>query len=389
MNHIETYIKRKHNEYINEDNKNNILNYSLYYSDVGQKELGEVFGYFHYSFNYLFKFLNEKKNKNGHYNADSSRELITLIEEIETIQREIKNSKFSFTIKPEYLKYIKECKEFLVASHGSPIPDNLEPILTIETQPIFKINSSVEIKKHIVNLKVIGEGSYATVSKYKDREYNKFFAIKKIKDNLNTKEITRFQNEFKYMKSLDSPYILEVYTFNEKNNSYIMEYADTTLEKYISNNNNHLDIRSRVNIINQIFKAFEYINHKLGFHRDISTTNILLKKYDNLWVVKVSDFGLVKEKKSLLTSFDTEFKGSLNDPKLNIVGGFKNYTAHHETFALTRLIYFIITGKRRIEKYSSKEFQIFIENGISDNINFRYKDVKSMRLEFQKIIAFL
>lgn len=389
MNHIETYIRRKHNEYINEYNKNNILNYSLYYSDVGQKELGEVFGYFHYSFNYLFKFLNEKKNINGHYNADSSRELITLIEEIETIQREIKNSKFSFTIKPEYLKYIKECKEFLVASHGSPIPDNLEPILTIETQPIFKINSSVEIKKHIVNLKVIGEGSYATVSKYKDREYNKFFAIKKVKDNLNTKEITRFQNEFKYMKSLNSPYILEVYTFNEKNNSYIMEYADTTLEKYISNNNNHLDIRSRVNIINQIFKAFEYINHKLGFHRDISTTNILLKKYDNLWVVKVSDFGLVKEKKSLLTSFDTEFKGSLNDPKLNIVGGFKNYTSHHETFALTRLIYFIITGKRRIEKYSSKEFQIFIENGISDNINFRYKDVKSMRLEFQKIIAFL
>lgn len=60
--------------------------------------------------------------------------------------------------------------------------------------------------------------------------------------------------------------------------------------------------------INQIFRAFEYIHENIGLHRDISTTNILLKKYDNdLLVIKVSDFGLVKLKNSTLTSDNMEY----------------------------------------------------------------------------------
>ena len=137
----------------------------------------------------------------------------------------------------------------------------------------------------------------------------------------------------------------------------------------------------------EILKAFEYINQTVGFHRDISTTNILLKKHDDLWVVKIAYFGLVKEKHSNLTSFNTEFKGSLNDPKLDIVGGFKNYIGHHETYALTRLVYFILTGRRRIDKLKNVELEKFIKNGISDNL--RYKNVSIMRQEFQKIIKSL
>lgn len=388
-NYIEVYIQRKSNEYLTDENIENIKNFSLFYNNISSPELANIFGYFHNKFNELFKFLNEKNNINNHYNAHESRELLRLINELEAFQRELNNSKFSFIVKSEYQKYIKDCRTFLVGSGGSPIPENFESMKIIESQPIFKINTSISIKNNIVNLKIIGEGSYATVSKYKDKTYNKFFALKKAKNNLNIKETERFKNEFQYMKKLDSPYVLEVYTFDETNNSYIMEYADVTLEKFISENNNRLKMNFRIYLISQVFKAFEYINEKVGFHRDISTTNILLKKYDNLWVIKVSDFGLVKEKNSTLTSYNTEFKGSLNDPKLNIIGGFKNYTAYHETFALTRLIYFIITGRTVIEKYNQVEFKTFIENGISDNLNLRYKDVKTMNIEFKKVIPFL
>lgn len=387
--YIEVYIQRKYKEYLSDENIENIKDFSLFYNNISSPELANIFAYFHNNFNGLFKFLNEKKNINYHYNAHESRELLQLINELEAFQRELNNSKFSFILKSEYQQYINNCMTFLTGSGGSEIPENFESIKIIESQPIFKINTSIKIKNNIVNLKVIGEGSYATVSKYKDKTYNKFFALKKAKNNLNIKEIERFKNEFQYMSKLDSPYVLEVYTFDEANNSYIMEYADTTLEKFISQNNNHLTISFRIYLISQVFKAFEYINEKVGFHRDISTTNILLKKYDNLWVIKVSDFGLVKEKNSTLTSYHTEFKGSLNDPKLNITGGFKNYTSHHETFALTRLIYFIMTGRTVIEKYNQKEFKTFIENGISDNLNLRYKDVKTMNIEFKKIIPFL
>jgi len=295
----------------------------------------------------------------------------------------------SFIIKSEYKNYIEKCKKFLVGSGGSAIPDNFEVLFLIESQPIFEIESSISINHENIILKSIGEGSYATVSKYKDKTYDKFFAIKKVKPNLSPKELIRFKNEFEYMKKLNSPYVLEVYQFDDNNQSYLMEYADITLEKYIEQNNNKISMSQRVNFINQILKAFEYINQAIGYHRDISTTNILLKKHDDLWVVKVADFGLVKGKNSNLTSFNTEFKGSLNDPKLDIVGGFKNYTGHHETYALTRLIYFILTGKRRIDKFKNMKVKNFVENGISDNLNLRYKDVNTMRTEFQKIVKFL
>lgn len=129
------------------------------------------------------------------------------------------------------------------------------------------------------------------------------------------------------------------------------------------------------------------IHENIGLHRDISTTNILLKKYDNdLLVVKISDFGLVKLKNSLLTSDNTDFKGSLNDPKLNIIGGFKNYEIKHETYALTRLIYFIITGRIIIDtKFNNKDFESFIKNGISDNLDIRYETINEMKRIFNSI----
>ena len=388
LDNIQIYIQNKHKEYIKEDDFDN-RKYKHFYQNISPIELANIFECFHVNLNALFSFLNQKKNINNHYNADASRELIDLISNIESFQQELSNSKYSFIIKSEYKNYIQECKEFLVYSGGSTIPDELELLQPFETQPIFKIESSISINRENITLKPIGEGSYATVSKYKDKTYDKFFAIKKAKPNLSEKELIRFKNEFECMKKLNSPYVLEVYRFDENKQSYLMEYADITLEKYIEQNNNKISMKQRVNFINQILKAFEYINQVIGYHRDISTTNILLKKHDDLWVVKVSDFGLVKEKHSNLTSFNTEFKGSLNDPKLDIVGGFKNYTGHHETYALTRLIYFILTGRRRIDKFKNMQLKNFIENGMSDNLNVRYKDVTAMKVEFQKILKFL
>ena len=165
-----------------------------------------------------------------------------------------------------------------------------------------------------------------------------------------------------------------------------MEYADFTLADYIKNNNTKLTYTQRKNIINQIFKAFEYLQSKSILHRDISVNNILLKEYDDLLVIKISDFGLVKLKESDLTSQNTEYKGSLNDPKLDIVGEFKNYKIYHETYALTRLVYFVLSGKIRMENYiKNEQLGIFIKNGISDNIDLRYHSIKEMRKAFNDL----
>lgn len=186
------------------------------------------------------------------------------------------------------------------------------------------------------------------------------------------------------MKKLKSPYILEVYTFDEENHQYIMEYANDSLDSYISKNNNTLSKSKRLSLIKQIFEAFIYINNKNILHRDISPNNILIKQYDELDIIKVSDFGLVKRQDSQLTSKNTELKGSFNDPKLELQG-FANYEIRHETYALTRLIYFIVTGRRKLKSFPSAEFEAFVNKGIADNINERYKNTKELRDAFNKI----
>ncbi len=384
---IEVFIEQEANS-IPVNNISEINKFLPYYKNIINDNLAYLFAYFHFKFNNLFEFLNYKMDVRGrHYNADESRELISIINDEKNLYNELKNSIYSFYIEEKYLKLINLCEPFLSQSGGSSIPEDFNKIVTIKSRPIFYLNSTVNIKNLQINLKLIGEGSYAKVSKYKDEFYNKYFAIKKANKDLNEKELERFKLEFEIMKKANSPYILEVYNYNKDDNSYIMEYANITLFKYIEQNNTRLNLSQRIGIINQIFKAFEYIHQNIGLHRDISTTNILLKIYDNdLLVVKISDFGLIKLKNSTLTSDNTDFKGSLNDPKLNIVGGFKNYSIEHETYALTRLIYFIVTGKTIIDnKFRNKDFESFIQNGISDDLARRYKNIQEMKIVFNKI----
>ena len=185
------------------------------------------------------------------------------------------------------------------------------------------------------------------------------------------------------MKMLNSPYIIDVFSYNEINKEYIMEFMDSTLNEYILRNNTKLTYQQRMKICNQIIKAFSYIHSKDLLHRDISPQNILLKLYDDVTVVKIADFGLVRLPDSNLTSLNTEFKGYFNDPNL-IVEGFDNYDVSHETYALTRLLYFVITGKTRTDKIN-KNLKPFITKGLDSNKERRFKSVNELNQAFQNI----
>ena len=165
-------------------------------------------------------------------------------------------------------------------------------------------------------------------------------------------------------------------------NEYYMEYADETLKKFVERNNSTLTIKKRRGIAMQIFRGFAYIHSKGYLHRDISFTNVLLQHYENeLTVVKISDFGLVKIEQSDLTSFGSEIKGSLNDSNLQIVG-FGKYNMEYETFALTRLIYYVMTGRYNLENIKNQKVKDFVLKGISANLNERYHSVAEMEQAF-------
>lgn len=227
------------------------------------------------------------------------------------------------------------------------------------------------------NLKFIGEGSYAKVFKFKDAFYNKTFALKRAKKDLDEKELARFKREFEQMAMLHSPYIVEVFSYDDVSNEYVMEYMDQTLEKYISENNSTLTAPQRKNMIGQLIKGYQYLHSKSIFHRDVSFKNVLMKRYDDTIVVKISDFGLVKIQDSDLTSENSELKGCLNDPTLR-VKGFGAYDLLDEIYALTLLIVYVITGKTNFSSIKNPHVCKFMNRGTDANRETRYQTLTEL-----------
>jgi len=385
--HSLVFIKNKRNDYLQRYGSDFLAVYKDFYAQIASEGLTEIFAIFHYQLNALFRSLNGRL-ENKHYLADESRELLYVIEEITLVKANLKNTQHAFDIDEEYSVSIKKCGDFLQNSGGSRIPDDFKKIALIEAAPIFTPKNSVRTDgkngNRTFELKIVGKGSYATVFKYKDEFYNRQFALKRANKDLNSKEIERFEREFETMKRLNSPYVIEVYSFDKNRLEYTMEFAEETLQTHVNRSNSRITMAERINLVRQVLRAFKYINGKEVLHRDISTTNILLKKYEGLIVVKVSDFGLVKERNSELTSTNTEIKGSLNDPKLDLVG-FQNYSLCHETYALTRLIYFIMTGKNTMDLAGKTKLSNFSKKGISDNLDERYQNVEKLGMAFEEM----
>lgn len=229
-------------------------------------------------------------------------------------------------------------------------------------------------------MSLIGEGSYAKVYKYKDPFYKKNFVVKRAKDNLNDKEIERFKREFVTMKEFKSPYIVEVYNYDE----YYMEYMDATLDEYIPKNNAKLNVSKRIGIVRQMLKAFELIHSKSNLHRDINPKNILIKNLDDVDIIKIADFGLIQVWRSQLTNIWTEFKGYFNDPSL-IVEGFHTYNVCHETYALTRVIVFVMTGKTNLNNIKDECVKSLIQKGLSLDKDKRFQSIEELIHFFNKL----
>lgn len=358
------------------------------YESIKSDKLRILFSTLHSSVTSLFDSMNNRlptDEDSAHFWAEPSRDLISSIETIEALERSLKNSEHAFSIEEYHRDKLTFCKSFLSKSGGSTIPAYTEKLELYYTIPIFFPQSSVKIenKNNTANLKALGSGSYANVYKYFDSFYLKNFALKRAKKDLNAKEIERFRREHEQMSMLSSPYILEVYGFNEKNNEYVMEFMDSSLDKYMLKNNSKLSFQDRVKLGLQILRAFSYIHSKSILHRDINPKNILLKEYDDVAVVKIADFGLVKIVDSELTSPDSDFKGYYNDPSL-VTEGFDSYSILHETYALTRILYYVLTGKSKTEK-PPENVRDFINRGLSSDKAIRFKNIDELGKAFQTI----
>jgi tRNA A-37 threonylcarbamoyl transferase component Bud32 len=366
---------------------------STLYQAISNEQIQYIFIVLHHEFNELFSFMNTKasKSSNNYYNAGTSRRLIECNEIYNEMVKYLKGSNCEFEIEEKYRLQIAYTTTFLQEYNGSAIPNNYEFFEIVKYQPIFWLNydnSMLLVRPTVQYMKktMIGEGSYAIAYKYKDNFYNCSFVEKRAKKDLDEKEIQRFKNEYQTLKALESPYIITVYRLTEDPLAYVMEYCDMTLFRFIKKYGNMLDIASKKKIVLQILKGFEYIHSKGLLHRDISFKNIFVNSYDEqkINIIKIADFGLVKIPDSTMTSLETNFKGSLNDPKLREIG-FSNYSMIHETYALTRVVYFVMTGRESVSGEMTGDFKTFIHAGVSEDSSARFQSVMAMRNSFVKI----
>ena len=386
---IENYIESQYRELLSCSQIN--AEYSDLYKSFRNQKLREILMTLHHDLVGLFRTMNERLptgEHEAHFWAEPSRDLIKRIEMIFGLVSSLKETPLAFQIDPYYLDLLTRCRDLLSSSGGSSLPPNMAKVELYYTLPIFLPLSSITIshkqQDFTFDLKLIGSGSYANVYKYKDSFYNRPFILKRAKKELTDKEVARFKREFDVMNGLSSPYILEVYCYNPDKNEYIMEYMDYTLDGYIAAHNSTLTIIQRKGIAQQILRAFDYLHSKGHLHRDISPKNILIKEYDDTLVVKLSDFGLVKIPDSTLTTVNTEFKGYFNDPAL-VVEGFNTYGIVHETYALTRVIYFVMTGKTNTEKITNQNLRAFVEKGLNPDKTKRFQNIRDMISAFKTI----
>lgn len=360
------------------------------YDVIQNDNLRMLMAYCHTNLNYYLDLLNDgirtsiDENGNvqpaeGYYHAEDSRGLISIIKQLDSLMHDCGGTSFAFEICNEsYLAAIDACRIFLKPSGGTVIPKTMTKTPLENVHPIFKMGNVIESKPFHPILEPIGEGGYAKVFSYLDPIYQIPIVLKRAKPDLDEKELKRFKREYEVLKELKSPYIIEVYGYNDEKHEYTMEKMDENIRQLISRRaNNPISISERRKIINQLGKGLSYIHDKGYMHRDISPNNAFIKNYDGIYVAKLGDFGLVKIPDSSLTTTYTSVKGSFIDPKLRY-GEFKKFEKSHDIYAFTILCLLILTWKNYLIDFEEGSLNDFYMNGTNHNLKTSFKTVDDL-----------
>lgn len=139
---------------------------------------------------------------------------------------------------------------------------------------------------------IIGMGTYGCVKAIQDK-----YAIKSIPYMNNTPYDYLFIREVSALVNFsESPNFVEIKGISQYENHQVivMELCDMDLSTAISKIPDKIkEIRKK--IIYEILLGIEYLHERGYAHRDLKSANILLKKMDNTYIVKIADLGMVRK----------------------------------------------------------------------------------------------
>lgn len=279
-----------------------------------------------------------------------------------------------------YLMQEQSLSEVSAVEKSEMILNEFNNILHRDLCKITRIGTKYHLVKENDDLEPIGSGGFANVYRQKSTG----LVVKKLKDDYLMDEgiRSRFKREFDITKSLQDLHgIIKVYSFDEGSCSYTMEYAETTLEKYVNGFDLSDDIK--LNCIRQILCIMQEIHRRDIIHRDISPNNIFI----NSGAIKIADFGLGKDL-NIFTSHQTLHTKAVGQYSYCAPEQFmmlKDGDKRSDVYSLGRVINFVMTSDPR---NSHHMYRNIAEKATNIDTAYRYADVDQLSTFFERAVAY-
>jgi serine/threonine protein kinase len=207
----------------------------------------------------------------------------------------------------------------------------------------------------------IGEGGMASVYEGTHERLGTRVAVKILNPILTAnKEIRlRFENEARFMASLNHPNITRVIDFDEQPEmlSIIMELLEGQDLSSLIKSGGALTPEQAIPIFTQILDAFQYAHCKGIVHRDIKPSNIFISAGN---LVKILDFGIAKifgtgdDFTSTGTQIGTPVYMSPEQVKAD-----KSIDHRSDIYSLGITLFFTLNGKPPYDSTTQSSYEIF------------------------------
>nr|CAG4634856.1 EOG090X081V [Alona affinis] len=143
-------------------------------------------------------------------------------------------------------------------------------------------------------LEKIGEGTYGTVFKAKNRENQEIVALKRVRlDDDDEGVPSSALREICLLKELKHHNIVRLHDVlhSDKKLTLVFEHCDQDLKKYFDSLNGEIDSERVQSLMYQLLRGLAFCHSKNVLHRDLKPQNLLINKNGEL---KLADFGLAR-----------------------------------------------------------------------------------------------
>ncbi|QPG73688.1 negative regulator of the PHO system [Brettanomyces nanus] len=195
-------------------------------------------------------------------------------------------------------------------------------------------------------LEKLGEGTYATVYKGRNRQLGTLVALKEI--NLDSEEGTPSTaiREISLMKELRHENIVTLYDVIHTENklTLVFEYMDEDLKKYMDAygyKNGALDPQVVKSFMFQLLKGIAFCHDNRVLHRDLKPQNLLISHKGAL---KLGDFGLARAFGIPVNTFSNEVV-TLWYRSPDVLLGSRNYSTSIDMWSAGCILAEMFTGK--------------------------------------------